>query len=138
MPASLAKMHPAPPSTERSGLPSVLDVTDFYSETTSGGVRTYLHAKAAYFERIGVRHAIVVPGERTEVTEIGATRVSKVKGPAVALSRAYRVMLSGASMYSWLRQRVPWRLRSSPSPRGKKYESLGGVALASTMVWWRV
>ncbi len=107
MPASLATMHPAPPSAGRMDLPSVLDVTDFYSETTSGGVRTYLHAKAAYFERMGVRHSIVVPGERTEVTKIGATRVYKVKGPAVALSRAYRVMLSARELSRVLREERP-------------------------------
>jgi alpha-1,6-mannosyltransferase len=107
MPVSLAMMQPAPPYAGRTVLPSVLDVTDFYSDTTSGGVRTYLHAKATYLERMGVRHAIVVPGERTEVTEIGATRVYRVKGPTVALSRAYRIMLSARELSRVLREERP-------------------------------
>lgn len=107
MSVSLAMLQPAPHPAGRSVLPSVLDVTDFYSESTSGGVRTYLHAKAAYLERMGVRHAIVVPGERTEVTEIGATRVYRVKGPTVALSRAYRVMLSSQELRRVLREERP-------------------------------
>jgi len=107
MPASPPMMQPAPPCFGRSVPPSVLDVTDFYSDSASGGVKTYLHAKAAYFERMGVRHAIVVPGERTEVTEIGATRVYRVKGPTVALSRAYRVMLSAQELGRVLREERP-------------------------------
>jgi len=69
-----------------------MDVTDFYSDSASGGVRTYLHAKAAAMEGLGVRHAIVVPGERDGVERIGATRLHRVRGPSLPVSRGYRVM----------------------------------------------
>ncbi|MFN8121142.1 MAG: glycosyltransferase [Thermoleophilia bacterium] len=42
--------------------PRVVDVTQWYSPT-SGGIRTYLHAKAAWAVRNGRDHAAVVTGE---------------------------------------------------------------------------
>ena len=48
---------------------SVVDVTSFFSESASGGVRTYLTAKARALGRPGIRHTIVVPGETTGVEE---------------------------------------------------------------------
>ena len=39
----------------------IVDVTQWYA-ATSGGIRTYLHAKADWAERVGIEHAIVVPG----------------------------------------------------------------------------
>ncbi len=72
----------------------VLDITDFYSDGVSGGVKTYLHAKAAYLEALGVDHVVVVPGAADEVISWGATRVYRVRGPILPVSTAYRVMLS--------------------------------------------
>lgn len=58
----------------RAGPLRVLDVTNFYS-AASGGVKTYLNAKVRDFADRGIRHAIVVPGNRYDVTVRGATRV---------------------------------------------------------------
>ena len=91
---SLAPAPTAPGSSLSLRPLRVLDVTDFYSDTVSGGVKTYLHAKAAALARMGVDHAIVVPGDHTGVTELGATRLHRVKGPVLPVSSAYRVMLS--------------------------------------------
>ncbi|MGD2046220.1 MAG: glycosyltransferase [Gemmatimonadota bacterium] len=61
-------------------------------------MKTYLHAKADALARMGIRHAIVVPGDRTAVEHLGATRLYRVQGPRLAMSRAYRVMLSSAPL----------------------------------------
>ena len=43
---------------------SVLDITEFYGDTT-GGVRTYLREKAAYVEaHPALRHVLALPGDR--------------------------------------------------------------------------
>lgn len=72
----------------------VLDITDFYSETASGGVRTYLRHKTEHLERAGVSHAVVVPGARTGMERLGATRLHRIRGPRVPASPAYRTLLS--------------------------------------------
>jgi alpha-1,6-mannosyltransferase len=87
--------------------PRVLDITDFYSDTTSGGVKTYLRAKSAAFAALGVPHAIVVPGERTEVSTLGSSTLYRVKGPALVASRAYRVMFSTRAVREIVRAERP-------------------------------
>lgn len=107
----LAPLAPeqAPPIGARPGArsPRILDITDFYSDTTSGGVKTYLHAKAEALASMGVRHAIVVPGERTGIESLGATRLYRVRGPTLAMSRAYRVMHSSGALREVLRVERP-------------------------------
>lgn len=85
----------------------VLDVTVFYSDTVSGGVKTYLHTKAAHFERLGVEHVVVVPGERDETHHRGATRIHRIAGWTLPMSRAYRVMLSVERLRDILRRERP-------------------------------
>ena len=69
-------------------------MTDFYSDTVSGGVKTYLHAKARHLADLGVEHAVIVPGESDGVEPLGAGRLHRVKGPVLPFSRAYRLLLS--------------------------------------------
>ena len=85
----------------------VLDITDFYSESSSGGVRTYLHAKASALARQGVRHTIVVPGARTEVDLVGASRVYKVPGPSLPIAPAYRTWVTGEALRRILERERP-------------------------------
>ena len=101
----------------------VLDITDFYSETASGGVRTYLRHKMAHLARAGVHHAVVVPGAETGTEEVGGTRLHKIRSPRVPLSPAYRALLSASEVRRVLdRERpdvvevgspffVPWLVR---------------------------
>jgi len=105
MPVTLAE---SPPDRARTDTPlRVLDITDFYSDTVSGGVKTYLHAKSAHLERLGVEHTLVVPGERDEIQALGATRVHRVRGWTLPMSRAYRVMLSVDRLRAILRAERP-------------------------------
>jgi alpha-1,6-mannosyltransferase len=75
----------------------VLDITEFFGETT-GGVRTYLLQKAAYVQRHGdLRQAIVVPGARDEILEAGGVRCYRLHGPSVPTQKPYRFMLATRS-----------------------------------------
>lgn len=85
----------------------VLDITDAYSDEVSGGVRTYLHAKAAALEEAGVEHVLVVPGERDELGSVGATRVHRIAGPRVPVSPDYRVMLRPSAVRDVLASERP-------------------------------
>jgi alpha-1,6-mannosyltransferase len=76
----------------------VLDVTDFYSDSVSGGVKTYLSAKAAALAEAGVEHAAVVPGEADGLESLGSSRLHRIKGRTVPISRGYRVMLSARAL----------------------------------------
>lgn len=85
----------------------VVDVTDFYSDTVSGGVKTYLHAKADHLATLGVEHAVVVPGEDHGVDAMGASRLHRVKGPVLPFSRAYRLLLSARRVEEILAEERP-------------------------------
>src|SRR5688572_10381685 len=66
--AGRASAPDGPPSVDRAAL-SVLDVTEYYAEQ-SGGIRTYLQAKARYVEsHAGLRQVLVVPGARARVED---------------------------------------------------------------------
>jgi alpha-1,6-mannosyltransferase len=97
-----------PPSPAPTGRPlRVLDITDFYSETKSGGVKTYLRAKSRAFARMGVQHAMVVPSGRTVLEKEGHTRVYRIRGPVVPVSKAYRVILSPGALREALEAERP-------------------------------
>src|SRR5690606_11229382 len=65
-PTEVLALPPAP----RPAAPfALLDITKFYGPAT-GGIRTYLHAKAAWTAgRPGIRHAVVVPGAADGVAD---------------------------------------------------------------------
>lgn len=76
---------------------AVLDVTEFFAEA-SGGIRTYLLEKARYARASpGVRHVLVVPGERDRVTEIDGARCYELRGPRIPRQHPYRFMLATQS-----------------------------------------
>jgi alpha-1,6-mannosyltransferase len=56
---------------------------------------------------MGVPHAIIVPGERSEVTKLGRSTLHRVKGPTLAVSRAYRVMFSSRAVRDIVRAEKP-------------------------------
>lgn len=98
----------SPASDRRGARPlRVLDVTDFYSDTVSGGVKTYLKAKASALAEAGVEHAAVVPGEADGLESIGPSRLHRVRGTAIPVSRGYRVMLSTRALREVLARERP-------------------------------
>jgi alpha-1,6-mannosyltransferase len=73
---------------------TVLDITKWYGER-SGGVRTYLDAKQRYVSgHRDLRHVLVIPGERDELTVEGNTRRYRIRGPHIPTQRQYRFLLA--------------------------------------------
>lgn len=73
---------------------TVLDITKWYGER-SGGVRTYLDEKQRYVGgRRNLRHVLVIPGDRDEVSEDGNTRRYRIRGPQIPTQRQYRFLLA--------------------------------------------
>jgi alpha-1,6-mannosyltransferase len=75
----------------------VLDISEFFGETT-GGVRTYLLQKARYVEsRPGLRQVLVVPGARDSIQETDGVRCYRLHGPSIPTQKPYRFMLATRS-----------------------------------------
>ena len=73
---------------------SVLDITEFYGETT-GGIRTYLRQKAQYVEsHPDLRQVLVLPGPRDALTQSDGVRCYRLEGPRVPTQDPYRFMLA--------------------------------------------
>ncbi|MGI9141489.1 MAG: glycosyltransferase [Gemmatimonadaceae bacterium] len=81
------------PATLRPGAKlGVLDITEFFGETT-GGIRTYLLEKAKYVEATpSLRHVLVVPGRDDSVTESSGVRCYRLRGRPVPTQHPYRFM----------------------------------------------
>lgn len=72
----------------------VLDITEFYGETT-GGIRTYLREKAKYVEaHPQLSQVLVLPGPRDALTESDGVRCYRLQGPRVPRQEPYRFMLA--------------------------------------------
>jgi alpha-1,6-mannosyltransferase len=104
---------------------SVLDISEFFGET-SGGIRTYLLEKARYVEaHRELRQIMLVPGGEDVITQSDGVRTYRLKGPNVPGQKPYRFMLATRStrrvtqhekpdvieVGSWLL--VPWLMRSA-------------------------
>ena len=86
-----------PPRLRPGATLGVLDITEFFGETT-GGVRTYLLQKARYVQRrTELRQTIVVPGARDEILEASGVRCYRLHGPSVPTQKPYRFMLATRS-----------------------------------------
>jgi alpha-1,6-mannosyltransferase len=75
----------------------VLDISEFFGETT-GGVRTYLLQKARYVEaHPDLRQVLVVPGARDSIHQSDGVRCYRLHGPSVPTQKPYRFMLATRS-----------------------------------------
>ncbi len=83
------------PSFPRCACPSalrVLDVTEWFGDTT-GGVRRYLLEKARYVARHpGLSQVLVVPGPRSAVSDEMGSRCYRLQGPAIPTQAPYRIL----------------------------------------------
>jgi len=70
---------------------NIVDVTQWYAPK-SGGIRTYLHAKAAFAQAQGLRHAMVVPGTTAKVDRVARTPIVVVPGLPTAQETGYRLI----------------------------------------------
>ena len=75
----------------------VLDISEFFGETT-GGVRTYLLEKARYVEgHPDLRQVLVLPGAGDSIHETSGVRCYRLHGPSVPTQKPYRFMLATRS-----------------------------------------
>lgn len=83
-----------PPPLTRPGALTVLDITKYFGEAT-GGIRTYLLAKAAYVQaHPGLRQILVIPGPNDGLAEAGGVRCYRLKGPRIPFDQSYRFLLA--------------------------------------------
>jgi len=72
-----------------------LDITKYFGPDT-GGIRTYLLAKAAWVAADpSLAQVVIVPGERDGVADRDGTRWYQVRGPRIPGQRSYRFLLDG-------------------------------------------
>ena len=87
---------PLPPRLRPEAL-GILDISEFFGETT-GGVRTYLLQKARYVEnRPELRQVLVVPGAQDSIHEASGVRCYRLHGPHIPTQKPYRFMLATRS-----------------------------------------
>jgi alpha-1,6-mannosyltransferase len=85
---------PLPPLLRPGARRSVLDITEFYGETT-GGIRTYLREKALYVEaHPQFKQTLVLPGPRDALSQSDGVRCYRLQGPRVPTQDPYRFMLA--------------------------------------------
>jgi alpha-1,6-mannosyltransferase len=85
------------PAPLRSGALGILDISEFFGETT-GGVRTYLLEKARYVQRDpALRQVLVVPGAADEILEGSGVRCYRLRGAPIPTQKPYRFMLATRS-----------------------------------------
>jgi alpha-1,6-mannosyltransferase len=95
--ASLDISRSTLPSRLRPHALGVLDISEFFGEST-GGVRTYLLQKARYVEsRPDLRQVLVVPGAHDSIHETSGVRCYRLHGPSVPTQKPYRFMLATQS-----------------------------------------
>ncbi len=92
-PIDLSRLaFPAPLRT--GGALTILDITKFFGEAT-GGIRTYLLAKASYVQaHRGLRQVLVVPGAQDALAEEGGVRCYRLRGPRIPFDPSYRFLLA--------------------------------------------
>ena len=95
----------APATMPRTAGP-VVDITQWYSPT-SGGIRTYLHAKAHWAERAGVPHAAIVPGEEDGPSRIAGSTFVNLRGRTPARRWGYRLVVRSLGVVSALERLRP-------------------------------
>ncbi len=84
----------------------VADVTQWYSPT-SGGIRTYLHAKAGYAAHAATPHGLVVTWTGEIPDEVAPSRVYGVGGRSLAGRWGYNVALRSHGMIAALEEFAP-------------------------------
>jgi alpha-1,6-mannosyltransferase len=73
----------------------ICDVTQFYSPL-SGGVKRYVHEKAAYIDKYVLEdeHVLIVPGPETNVQSTGRLRLYAIHSPLVSRTSRYRALVN--------------------------------------------
>lgn len=98
-----APAAPRIPARDPAAPLRVVDVAIFYGER-SGGIRTYLEAKASFAARTGaIEHHLVVPGRESS----GDPHRHEQRSLRLAASNGYRVPLGASGLHATLRMLRP-------------------------------
>jgi alpha-1,6-mannosyltransferase len=84
----------------------IADVTQWYSPT-SGGIKTYLHAKSEYADRTTTAHALVVTGPRNAQGHLASSRLITVRGRTATERWGYRLAVSAHGIIAALNDLLP-------------------------------
>ena len=84
----------------------VCDLTQFYSPV-GGGVRRYLSEKAKHLVGTGHRHLLIVPGEKTERYEEGASTIYTIESALISRTARYRALMNLALIEEILEREKP-------------------------------
>jgi len=84
----------------------VADVTQWYSPT-SGGIRTYLHAKSAYAAGTRTPHALMVTRAAAVPADLAPTRIYGMRGGTPPGRWGYSIALRSRSLIAALDQFAP-------------------------------
>lgn len=83
-----------PPPLKSGASRTVLDITKYFGDTT-GGIRTYLLAKAAYVQASSsLRQVLVIPGAEDGLGEQDGVRCYRLRGPRIPFDQSYRFLLA--------------------------------------------
>ncbi len=83
-----------PPPLRSGSQRTVLDITKYFGDST-GGIRTYLLAKAAYVQtRPDLRQVLVIPGAEDGLGERDGVRCYRLRGPRIPFDQSYRFLLA--------------------------------------------
>jgi alpha-1,6-mannosyltransferase len=73
---------------------TILDITKYFGEAT-GGIRTYLMAKARYVQaHPALRQVLVVPGATDALGQEQGVRCYRLRGPRIPFDQSYRFLLA--------------------------------------------
>jgi len=98
---------PVKPAVRHTRPLCVLDITEFFGET-SGGVKTYLTHKVRYVEsRRDLRQVVVVPGAESRCSGEGGVRWYHVRGPAIPGQHPYRLMIDARQIRAIIESERP-------------------------------
>lgn len=85
----------------------ICDLTQAYTGT-SGGIRTYIHAKREYLDAIrGGKHILIVPGDRDEVASVGPHTEYRIASPFIPGCEPYRIILALDKVAAILKKECP-------------------------------
>ncbi len=138
-------MTALPPALRPAASFGLLDITKFYGATT-GGIRTYLHAKAEWTAaRPAIRHAVIVPGAETTVEDADGVRWYRLRGAPIPGAGPYRMLVAPRSIGAIVAHErpdvievgshflVPWQVLHANRRRGARvawfaHADLAGLA----------
>ncbi|MEY2550203.1 MAG: alpha,6-mannosyltransferase [Verrucomicrobiota bacterium] len=115
----------------------ICDLTQFYSPL-SGGVKRYVHEKAAYVrDHTNDEHALIVPGDKTEQIVNERLRTYSIRSPLISRTAKYRALLDLRTVGEILQREAPDIIESSdPYQVGWKAIAFGKSARVPVVAFY--